>query len=185
MEYAANGNLASLISRKFETLSINIKYDIAFQLVKGIEFLHNHKIVHRDIKPANILLDKKNKVYLCDFGLASIVGGNEKAKGCNGTISFVSPELFQKNCSSNKSDIWSLGVVLYNLYYGELPFGENKISIEEIVNEILNKKIRLHQAELKDNNEKELNDKLISIIQMCLNKDEKQRPSAKEIVQLF
>lgn len=185
MEYVKNGNLETFISTKFENISIHTKFDIASQLVRGINFLHNNKIMHRDIKPANILMDEKNNIYLCDFGLASIIGDNECAKGCYGTVNFAPPEIFKNNVSTTSADIWSLGVVLYNLYYGELPFGENEYVMKDIINNILNQKVSFYEIETSDKEEQKLNEQFVNIIKMSLNKDAKKRPNVNEIEKLF
>ena len=158
MKYVKDGNLEKMISTKFETLSISTKYNIAVQLVQGINSLHQHKIIHRDIKPENILVDKNNNVYLCDFGLASIIGKNEKIHGCCGTINFISPEIFLNQTSDLSSDIWSIGVVLYILYYGEFPFEpQNKLKLNEIIKTMITKELLFYETEVIDKKEKELN----------------------------
>lgn len=104
---------------------------------------------------------------------------------CYGTVNFAPPEIFKNNVSTTSADIWSLGVVLYNLYYGELPFGENEYVMKDIVNNILNQKVSFYEIETSDKEEQKLNEQFVNIIKMCLNKDAKKRPNVNEIEKLF
>jgi serine/threonine protein kinase/Tfp pilus assembly protein PilF len=104
-------------------LPIKEAIDIAIQAAQGLEKAHSEDIVHRDIKPANILLTENGQVKIVDFGLAKL-GGQAKLTKTGmtvGTIAYMSPEQTQGTNVDHKTDIWSLGVVLYEMLTGRLP----------------------------------------------------------------
>ena len=186
MDYVESGTLECVLSKKFNTLTTETKFDIANRLVKAVIFLHSYSIMHRDIKASNILIDKDNKIYLIDFGLAHIIGDNEYTKGSYGTVSYAPPEMYQDKHYNTSIDIWSLGVVLYYLLYGELPFdccGEDEV--REVVRNIFSLKIRFYDLDATSEKEKEMQDKMVKVIRMCLVRDAKRRPRATELLKIL
>lgn len=97
---------------------------ITAQLVDTLSYLHNNKIVHRDIKAENILFQSKNKplILVADFGLAKILEKGEKLYNKCGTLSYMAPEMFHKKGYDFTVDIWALGVVVYFMLCGYMPF---------------------------------------------------------------
>ena len=186
MDYVESGTLDCVLQKKFNTLTTETKFDIANRLVKAVIFLHSYSIMHRDIKASNVLIDKDNKIYLIDFGLAYIIGDNEYTKGSYGTVSYAPPEMYQDKHYNSSIDIWSLGVVLYYLLYGELPFdccGEDEV--REVVRNIFNLKIRFYELDASSEKEKEMQDKMVKVIKMCLVRDAKKRPRAIELLKVL
>lgn len=106
--------------------------DLVMQMAQGLVKAHEHGIVHRDIKPANVIITKDGLVKILDFGLAKLAGAtkNTRAEMTAGTLSYMSPEQVRGAEADHRTDIWSLGVILFQLLTGQLPFsGDYPMSI--------------------------------------------------------
>ena len=104
----------------------------------ALDYAHNSGIIHRDIKPANILIDKTNKPFLADFGVARIDTSTMTQSGTAvGTLSYMSPEQIKGQTIDRRADIFALGIILYELLSGKMPFHGDNIStlVYKIVNE--------------------------------------------------
>jgi len=137
MEYCEGKTLKKTIEK--ETLSIKKVLDIGIQICEGLTAAHKKEIVHRDIKSENIMLTQEGQVKIMDFGLAKLKGATKltKSRSTLGTAAYMSPEQASGEEVDSRSDIFSFGVVLYELLTGQLPFqGEHQAAIVySIVNE--------------------------------------------------
>lgn len=131
MEYVPGEDLKSFIRRSRE-LSIKGAISIARQVCEGLMEAHKHGVVHRDLKPSNIMIDKDGNVRIMDFGIARSL----KSKGLTGagimigTPEYLSPEQADGEEIDGRSDIYSLGVILYEIVSGQLPFqGDTPLSL--------------------------------------------------------
>ncbi len=128
MEFVDGPNLRQL--ERAGKLSPREALQIVPQICEALQFAHDEGIVHRDIKPENILLDKKGRVKIADFGIAKIMGRESDAaltetKGAIGTPQYMAPEQVEKPQEvDHRADIFSLGVVFYEMLTGELPLGK-------------------------------------------------------------
>ena len=128
MEYVDGLNLREV--ERAGKLSPHEALQIVPQICEALQFAHDEGIVHRDIKPENILLDKKGRVKIADFGIAKILGGGSEpeltqTQSVVGTPHYMAPEQMEKPTSvDHRADIFSLGVVFYEMLTGELPLGK-------------------------------------------------------------
>jgi len=137
MEYVEGETLRDKI--KMKPLTTESVLAIASQIAAGLAEAHHKGIVHRDIKSANIMVTAKGQAKVMDFGLAKLRGGSSltKSQTTLGTVAYMSPEQAMGEEVDGRTDLWSLGVVLYELLTGELPFkGDRDLSvIHSIVHE--------------------------------------------------
>jgi tetratricopeptide (TPR) repeat protein len=137
MEYCEGRTLKRIIEK--ETLSVRKVLDIGIQICEGLTIAHEKGIVHRDIKSDNIMLTPRGQVKIMDFGLAKLKGATKltQTRSTLGTAAYMSPEQAQGEEVDHRSDIFSFGVVLYELLTGKLPFGgEHQAAIiYSIINE--------------------------------------------------
>ena len=135
MEYAQNGNLFHYI-RKNNGLNELQSFQLFIQVVNAVNFLHKNDLIHRDIKPENILLfnNENNSnnflVKLCDFGWCVKLDGESRKTFC-GTTEYMSPELIEHRGYNKEIDVWSLGILLYEMIHGYSPFRPNKAKFNE------------------------------------------------------
>lgn len=129
MELVEGITLKKYIEKKAR-LSVKETVSIAIQVCMGIEAAHNNHIIHRDIKPQNIIISKEGKVKVTDFGIAKAATSNTITSNVMGSVHYTSPEQARGGYSDAKSDIYSLGVTMFEMLTGRVPFnGETTVAI--------------------------------------------------------
>ena len=131
MEYVEGKTLKSLIKKR-GTLTLPETIDIMLQLTSGIACAHDSMIIHRDIKPQNVLIMEDGRVKITDFGIAMALNSNEltQTNSVMGSVHYLPPEQANGSGATIKSDIYSLGILMYELLTGKLPFkGDSAVEI--------------------------------------------------------
>ena len=129
MEYVEGITLKTYIEKKGQ-LSFKEAVSIAIQVGRGIESAHNKGIIHRDIKPQNIIISTEGKVKVTDFGIARAVSTNTINSDVMGSVHYSSPEQARNGFVDGKSDIYSLGIVMYEMVTGRVPFdGDTTVAV--------------------------------------------------------
>jgi non-specific serine/threonine protein kinase len=175
LEYVEGQTVKSLIHEK--QLLLDDVVQIGSQIAEGLTSAHSKGIVHRDIKTDNIMLTRDHRVKIMDFGLAKLRGGAQLTRyGTNvGTMLYMSPEQIQGDDVGPQSDLWSFGIVLYEMLTGRLPFsGEHEAAI---IYEILNvepQTILSHRPETPEH--------LQDLVSSLLQKSHTKRPSSAQVV---
>ena len=129
MELVEGITLKKYIEKKAR-LSVKEAVSIAIQVSMGIEAAHNNHIIHRDIKPQNIIISKEGKVKVTDFGIAKAATSNTITSNVMGSVHYTSPEQARGGYSDEKSDVYSLGITMFEMLTGRVPFnGETTVAI--------------------------------------------------------
>lgn len=131
MEYVEGKTLKEKIVQE-GNFAESLALDVCEQIANGLLTAHSAKIIHKDIKSQNILIDKEDKIKITDFGIAQILSNATIThnKGILGSAHYFSPEQARGDIVTYKSDIYSLGIVLYEILTGELPFtGDNPVTV--------------------------------------------------------
>jgi len=145
LEYCENGDLTNIIDKINKESEIK---SIFKQIVKGIKYLKKNNIIHRDLKPHNILITKENIVKISDFGFANDECTQNLYKTICGSPYYMAPEMLQYHNYSNNVDLWSLGVILYQLCYKNVPF--NSSNVQELIFKLSNNKIIIKNSYSND-----------------------------------
>ena len=129
MEYIEGITLKTYIEKKVQ-LTFKEAVSIAIQVGRGIEAAHNKGIIHRDIKPQNIIISTEGKVKVTDFGIAKAATTNTISSDVMGSVHYSSPEQARNGFVDGKSDIYSLGIVMYEMISGRVPFdGDSTVAV--------------------------------------------------------
>jgi len=173
MEHLTGGDLEEYLNRINFRVTENRAAHLMYQLASGIRYLHEFGILHRDLKPENIMLSEKTEkgiIKIMDFGLSKIMGPDEKVADGFGTLSFVAPEVLIRQPYNKQIDIWSLGVILYYMLSGTLPFDDEDDNEENIA-----KMTVFNEVQFPGEKWNQRSEDVIDLIRECLIKDPEKR----------
>jgi hypothetical protein len=169
MEFIDGDDLSSLL-RRIGRLPPDKALETARQLCAGLHAVHQAGILHRDFKPANVMIDGRGKARLTDFGIAGLESELKEA-GVAGTPAYMSPEQITGKELTTKSDIYSLGLVLYEIFTGKQAFASDTI------NELL-RKHKTSAPTTPSEHIKDIDPLVEKVILRCLEKDPRERPAS-------
>jgi serine/threonine-protein kinase len=171
MEYVRGEALSSLLKR-IGRLPEDKAVETARQLCAGLAAVHDAGVMHRDLKPANVMIDERGDVRITDFGIAALAGDARESESRAGTPAYMSPEQFSGGALTIRSDLYSLGLVLYELFTGRKAFEAS--SLPEL--------IRLRQSDTHPSSPsshvKDLDPLIERVIFRCLERDPDSRPAS-------
>lgn len=123
MDFNKNGNLRSFINKQNDFIEVNQAIKLMLDLSHGLEYAHE-TIVHRDLKPENILISDYNELQICDFGLAKLIDSKTRTRTFKGggTLPYMSPECWMFDSNTVRMDIYSLGIIFYEILALKIPF---------------------------------------------------------------
>jgi hypothetical protein len=170
MEFIDGEDLASLLKR-IGHLSNEKALDIARQLAAGLAAAHEHGVLHRDLKPANIMLDGHGRVRITDFGLAVAVENESQAVEIAGTPAYMAPEQLAGRGATVRSDIYSLGLVLYEIHTGKKAFTASTLAELREQKETYTPRA---PSELREG----IDPVVERLIRRCMERDPNARPSS-------
>ena len=180
MEYIKGGSLTDYMKNNKFDFTERRAAELIYQLAKGLKYLHKYGIIHRDLKPDNIMLTEasdKGNIKIMDFGLSKILGKKEKSIDGFGTLTFVSPEVLIRKPYNKEVDIWSLGVILYLMLSGDLPFDDPDDDEQKIAKSIVYQDVKFPQEKFGKRSKS-----VIDLIKGCLTKEPKNRIKIDEIL---
>jgi hypothetical protein len=170
MEYVDGEDLASLL-RRIGRLPSDKALDIARRLCAGLAAAHERGVLHRDLKPANIMIDGRGEPRITDFGLAAVAGNLEAAEIRHGTPAYMAPEQLAGREVSRQSDIYALGLVLYEMFTGKRAFEAGSLA------ELMRMQEQAKPASITST-VKDLDPAIERVILRCLSPDPRNRPAS-------
>lgn len=150
MEFCPGGDLINFLAKKRKFSELLVKF-YAVQLVLALEYLHSKNILHRDLKPDNVLICADGYIKILDFGLSKKKVESQDVKSLHGTVVYLAPEVVNGDPYDKEVDWWALGIFIYQMYEGDVPFDDNDNSkVYEMIKKDKPKFNREYKNELKD-----------------------------------
>lgn len=185
MEYKENGSLQELLEKERRSQAPHeydntVKQIILCGIAHGMMILHSRRVIHRDLKPDNVLLDSEYRPCITDFGLSKFLDPentkSQSISGC-GTTAYIAPEVFQSNHYSHKADVYSFGILMYEIITGEEAFSD---IIHNKQTTIFNFGMKITQG-VRPKFSRPIKPKMKKLIEQCWSHDPHKRPTFKEI----
>ena len=172
LEMMERGSLKDVIERKGANLEWKMRLKLALDAAKGMTYLHSRNIIHRDLKPGNLLVNQEWDCKIADFGISTVSNHTTKMT-CVGTPVYMAPEVLLKNKYSMKADVFSFGMVLFQLITGQAPYNDVQCNQAQLMYKILYENLRPDLSPLPI--------PMQQLIRDCWEEDLTLRPSFKEV----
>jgi len=175
-EFMENGSVKDLLDKTGGKIDWKLKMRLAIDAARGMDYLHSCQppIIHRDLKNSNLLIDKKWRCKVADFGISRIKPSRTQTMTLVGTPAYMAPEVISQNRYSEKGDVYSFGVLLNELHTGEPPYADLNLFPEQVMYAVVHEGLRPSLAA-------DCPQPLAVLITDCLSADPLKRPSFKEI----
>jgi tRNA A-37 threonylcarbamoyl transferase component Bud32 len=175
-EFMEHGSVKDLLANTDGKIDWKLKIRLAVDAARGMQYLHSchPPIIHRDLKNSNLLIDKKWRCKIADFGISRIKPTNTQSMTLVGTPAYMAPEVISQNKYSEKGDVYSFGVVLCELYNGKAPYSDMNLFPQQVMYAVV-------QEGLRPTIDPDCPSALAVLIQDCLHADPAKRPDFKEI----
>lgn len=172
MEYMPGGDLFNFLKDRQKDLTEVDRRRIMWQVCQAIQFMHSNGLIHRDIKPENILMNEQLNVKLCDFGWCCHLDDIKARYENAGTFEYMSPECLRLELQGTPSDIWALGILIYELYHGKEPFSGR--TPKEVLHAIYNKNAVFSN---------DVPSEAVDVFSICVRFDPTKRANITELLQ--
>lgn len=178
-EYLSRGSLFKALHKNNQSLDTKRRLRMALDVARGMNYLHhrNPAIVHRDLKTSNLLVDKNWNVKVGDFGLSKLKHATFlTAKSGRGTPQWMAPEVLRNERSNEKSDVFSFGVILWELMTQSIPWSDlNSLQVVGVVG-FMDRRLDIPEA---------IDPRISSVIKDCWQSNPEDRPSFKDIIKIM
>ena len=179
-EYLEGGSLFDLLHNKHLKLNEDRLILIAEDIALGMNYLHSRKVFHCDLKSSNILVDSNWNIKICDFGLSTVKSKLDRKKhkkeGRIGTPHWMAPEIMRSEKYDEFSDIYSYGMILWEMVVGEVPY--NGLSVPQIIGSVGYDNLQVPLP-------KQGNGLILKIMERSLDRERKKRPTFNQIVEFL
>ncbi|XP_023525865.1 serine/threonine-protein kinase STY8-like isoform X3 [Cucurbita pepo subsp. pepo] len=175
-EYMPGGSMHDFLHQKKGVLSFPSLLRVAVDVSKGMNYLHQKNIIHRDLKAANLLLDEDGVVKVADFGVARVQSQSGVMTAETGTYRWMAPEVIEHKPYDHKADVYSFGIVLWELLTGQLPY-DNLTPLQAAMGVI--------QKGLRPKIPRHANPMIVDLLERCWRQDPSLRPEFSEITKLL
>lgn len=175
-EFMSGGSVYDILHKKKGSFKLPALLRVAIDVSKGMDYLHKNNIIHRDLKAANLLMDENEVVKVADFGVARVKAQTGVMTAETGTYRWMAPEVIEHRPYDHKADVFSFGIVLWELLTGKLPY-EYLTPLQAAVGVV--------QKGLRPTVPKNTIPKLAELLEMCWQEDPQRRPDFSEILDIL
>ncbi|CAM8942248.1 unnamed protein product [Rhodiola kirilowii] len=172
-EYMSGGSIYEFLHKEKGRFDLSSLLKVGMDVAKGMSYLHENNIIHRDLKSANLLMDEYNVVKVSDFGVARLLNTSGIMTAETGTYRWMAPEVIEHKPYNEKADVFSFGIVLWEIVTGQLPY-ENLTPLQAAIGVV--------QKGLRPTIPTNTHQKLVELIEICWHHDPALRPKFSEVI---